>query len=266
MSKPIYEFGDYKAYLNQRLDESGRGARARLSKAIGCQTAFTAQVLRGTAHFSLEHSEAINDFLGHTDEQGHYFLLLVQHHRAGSPKLRARFLRQISTIQESQLVLKHRLKVPENLTLQEQVSYYSAWYYSAIHALASIPQFNRVDKISRYLTLDEKLVNEVVEFLVSAGLLIQGKRGLKVGTAHLHLGSDSPLVAKHHTNWRIEAIRSLEKAAPEDLHYSSVVSVSYADCARIRKCLIEAIEAAKTIVRTSPEERLQVISLDFFQR
>lgn len=76
-----YAFTDYKIYLNKKLDdldEGGRGARARMSRAIGCQTAYTARVLRGDAQFSLEHAEGINDFLGHNEGQGHYFILLVQ--------------------------------------------------------------------------------------------------------------------------------------------------------------------------------------------
>jgi hypothetical protein len=70
--------------LQQKIGVQAQWVWARyhgLSRAIGCQTAYTAQVLKGTAHFSLEQAEAINDFLGHPEEQGHLLLLLIQRER-----------------------------------------------------------------------------------------------------------------------------------------------------------------------------------------
>src|ERR1700733_5866480 len=98
MAIDIFDYLDYKSYLKARLDDpeegGGRGARSRLSEAIDCQTAYTAQVLRGSADFSLEQGESINEFLGHTYEQGNFLLLLIQHKRAGTQRLKERFRRE----------------------------------------------------------------------------------------------------------------------------------------------------------------------------
>src|SRR5690348_10459892 len=139
MTTSIFDHDSYKLYLNERLDDhtssGGRGSRTRLSKAISCQTAYTAQVLRGSAHFSLEQAEAINDFLGHTEEEGHFLLLLIQRERAGTKSLRQRFNRQIKAIRDKRHLLVNRLQIVQPLGPNEQMTYYSSWHYAAIHAL-----------------------------------------------------------------------------------------------------------------------------------
>ena len=96
----LFEYTQYKDFLNDKLDEldqGGRGSRAQMSRAIDCQTAYTAQVLRGSAHFSLEQAEAINEFLGHTEDQGYYFLTLLQWAKAGTKKLQNRFIMKLES-------------------------------------------------------------------------------------------------------------------------------------------------------------------------
>ncbi|MFL5814696.1 MAG: TIGR02147 family protein [Bdellovibrionia bacterium] len=269
----VFEAKSYKQYLNDRLDDpdagGGRGARARLSQAIGCQTAYTAQVLRGSAHFSLEQGEAINEYLGHTDEQGRFFLLLIQRDRAGSVKLRQRFEREISDVLSSRLALKNRLGVHQSLSDKNQLQYYSSWYYSAVHALTSIPGFQSPEKISRRLGIDSVRAAQALELLLESGLLVREKtrdgEQLKIGVARIHLPHDSPLISKHHINWRLQAIRALEKQKPENLHYSSVISISEEDYARIREVLVKTLESIKPIIRDSKEEKLKALALDLFE-
>lgn len=271
--RDLFLCDDYKEYLNLRLDDpaqnGGRGSRSRMAEAIGCQTAYVAQVLRGTAHFNLEQGELINDFLSHTDEQGSFFLLLIQYQRAGIAKLKNRFHRQMLDIRDARMALKNRLGVKQSLKERDQVLYYSSWHYSAIHAIVSIPGFQTVDKIAAALSLEPKIVAEALEFLLQSGLLKETRKAsktlLEVGNTRIHLGNDSPLISKHHINWRLQGIRSVEKRRPEDLHYSSVFSISRKDALRIREGLIEHIKSVKAVIKDSPEEELHSFSLDLFK-
>lgn len=269
MAPDVFQFNDYKAYLNARLDDpargGGRGARSRLSTAMGCQTAYTAQVLKGKANFSMEQAEAANDFLGHGEEEASYFLLLIQLARAGSPKLKARLSLQADRLKDARLQLRNRLGVGSVLGKEAQTTYYSAWYYAAIHALVSVPGFRSSTAISSHLGIEARRVQEALSFLAEVGILNEGESGYEIGTARIHLGADSPLISKHHTNWRLQAIRSLERANSEDLHYSSVISCSENDRAIIREALVKAIEEVKKTVRSSEREEVaQAFSVDFF--
>jgi uncharacterized protein (TIGR02147 family) len=268
MDKEAFDYQDYKLYLNDRLDDpilGGRGSRARLSEAIQCQTAYTAQVLRGTAHFSLEQAEAINEFLGHTEEQGSFFLVLIQFARAGSPRLKERFRKQLEKTRESRLVLKNRLNIKQTLSQEKQMIYYSSWIYGGVHAAISVPELQTVEAVARHFQLQLEKAAEVLQFLVATGLAVHKSGRYQVGTSRIHLGSDSPLISKHHTNWRIQAIRSLDASSTGNLHYSSVISLSEEDSLVIQELLAKTIEKAKPIIRDSPAEQIHCLSMDFFR-
>lgn len=264
----LFDFEDYKEFLNQKLDEldrDGRGTRTRMSRTIGCQTAYTAQVLRGNAHFSLEHGEAINDFLGHTDSQGQYFLLLIQHARAGTPKLQSRFRNQIVELQKSRTQLKNQLGIGEQLAQHDQQIYYSSWIYGAIHALISIPGYQSPEKIGTRLGIETRKAAEALDFLYRAQLLEKNKQGeWGIGKRQIHLGADSPFICRHHVSWRLQSILSIERQVESGLHYSSVISISKKDQARIRKKLADAIADLKPLIRDSKEEELHSLCFDFF--
>ena len=271
MNRLIFDHEDYKTYLNQKLDElarkGDRGPRSRLSEAIGCQTAYTAQVLRGRAHFSAEQLEAINDFLGHSEEEGAFLLLLAQWNRAGTLRLRARYRKQIEATRNRRLDLKSRLGIQSHLTELDQVTYYSSWLYGAVHALLSIPKFHSVEVIANHLQIEPNKIANAIEFLIHSGLIVQNPTGPRysIGKARIHLGADSPLIARHHINWRLQAMRALEKGERENLHYSSSVSISHEDFSKIREILVRAIESVKEVVRPSPEEKAACFAMDWFE-
>jgi hypothetical protein len=74
------------------------------------------------------------------------------------------------------------------------------------------------------------------------------------------------MISKHHINWRLQAIRSLERKDMDGvLHYSSVVTISKKDVIEIKSLLVKAIESSKAIVRDSKEEELHSLCLDFFK-
>ncbi len=73
------------------------------------------------------------------------------------------------------------------------------------------------------------------------------------------------MIGQHHTNWRLRAISSLSKGVPDDLHYSSVITISKKDALRIREELIDKIKDLKTVIKDSVEEKLYSLNLDFFE-
>jgi len=266
--KDVFDYDHYKDYLNDYLDDEnvgGRGARSQLSAAISCKTSYTAQVLRGTAHFSLEQGDAITEHLNLTDEEGHFLLLLIQYQRAGTKRLRERFYKQISDIRNARMLLKNRLGVKRAIPEELSAHFYSSWYFSAIHALISIPGFQTAEKVAARLAIPPKKVAEALEFLVETGLLIKSKKGYEIGNARIHIGADSPLISKHHTNWRMQAIRSLDFGKFENLHYSSVISISEKDVAVIREQFMKLLKSFDPLISSSKEEKLYSIGVDLFE-
>jgi uncharacterized protein (TIGR02147 family) len=264
VQSPLFDHTDYKEYLRSRVRERGRGEKSRIAEALRCHLAYISQVLSGNAQFSLEQADALNTYLGHSDEEGEFFLLLVSHARAGTESLRKVYQTRIRKTLHERMVLENRLKNKKTLSLESQAPYYSAWYYAAIHLLISVPGFQAKEEIARHLRLPMPLVNQVLSFLVDTGLAEQFEGGYRTGQVSLHLQNDSPWVARHHTNWRMQAIQSVDRPDPKKMHYTSVVSMSPDDAPEVRKILIEAIEKVRAVVRQSPEKAVYCYTLDLF--
>lgn len=266
----VFDYQDYRDYLMswvQRQPKGGRGVKSIMAQAVNCQLTYVSRVLNGKADFSLEQTESISRLLGHTEEEADYFILLVQHARSGSVTLKNHFKRKIAEALNRRLVLKDRFKVKMELTAEEQATYYSRWYYVAIHILLSIPEFQSKEAIARYLDIPVRTVSEMIDFLISTGLAIEENKRLRMGISRIHLGSDSTLLVKHHINWRLQGINSIERLGveSEDLHYTSVISVSRDDALKLRSLLVNTIEKFNATVKDSADEMPQCLTLDFFR-
>ncbi|MCM2279538.1 MAG: TIGR02147 family protein [Oligoflexia bacterium] len=263
----VFDFKDYKEYLSFKLEERAaleKGQRIRLAAKLNCKPSFISQVLSGPLDLSPEHAQSANEFLGHSNAEAKFFLALVLHARAGTPSLRKHYQEEIQVLRGEHLLVINRVEFKRTLNEMEQARYYSAWHYAAIHVLVSINRLRTAEKIAVALSLPLRTVNETVEFLVEIGLLNQRDGELSQGETSLFLGADSPYIARHHLNWRLQAIRSLDRIQDIDLHYSGVVTLSREDVDRIREILVKAIQKVRQTVTQSKDETLYSYTLDFF--
>lgn len=267
-AKQIFEFKDYKAYIKyveSGRPKKGRGFRADLARAAGCQTAYVSQVLNGSANFSLEQAKAVSRLLLHSQDEARFFILIVEYGRAGTPELRAHFLELIDEQITKQLNLKDRFKVKDVLSLEAQTAYYSEWAYAAIHIAITISKLNTAAALAEFFQLPVLKVQKILKFLVSTRLISEPRPNhYEVGTARIHLPHESPLISKHHANWRLQAMNSFERETERDLHYTSVISVSREDVMRLKTRFVKEIDAYTGIVKESKEETMYCLALDFF--
>lgn len=263
----VFGHHDYKAYLNKVFATQGqsRGLRSKLAEELGCKSAFISKVLKGSAHFSPESGVAVSKFLKLTEEEEEYFLLLLQHARAGSHFLEKHYQRQIDRMLEARKNILSRVDAKEVLTESEKITYYSSWMFVAIHVLVSIAKFQTREAIARCLKLSEDQAAECLSFLVSTGIIAEKNGKYQAGSARIHLSKDSPLVKKHHSNWRIQAIQATDRKSKENLHYSLVFSASEKDMIKIRDLIMSQIELVDGIMRPSPEEAAFCFNIDFFR-
>lgn len=271
MKESLFSYNSYKQYINDRLDDEtdefgGRGARSRLSVAIGCQSAFVAQVFKGAAHLSLEQAEQINLYFNHTENESQFFLFLVQYLRAGTEVLRRRIKSQLVQLQNENLDLKNRLESSKKISEVNMMTYYSSWLYGAVHILIMIPEFQSIGNLSKRLQVPQKNISVILEFLIRCGLAQKVDGRYQAAETKFHLPADSPLSRLNHINWRMRAIQSLEsgQSASEELHFSAMVTLSESDIQKIREILVKSIEKSIKVIKTSPEETARVICIDFF--
>lgn len=245
----------------------GRGMRQALSKAMGCQPAHVSQILNGDERdFTPEQAMSANELLGHDELEGDYFIAMIQLARSGTVSLKEYYQRQMAKIKREQLEISRRLATKHTITPDDQTRYYSHPYYALVHVALTIPELRTPAALSERLALPQAFVTEILAFLVQIGLAIEeSDGGYKVGKNRVHLDRSTPMILNHHRNWRSKVIDELTVSKPEDLHYTSVISLSRADFAIVRESLAKAIEhISKDVVPPSKEEELAVLTLDFF--
>lgn len=267
MRKELFDYTDYKLYLNEQIKASpfkGRGMKLKLADHLNCQSAFVSQVLNSHPHFSLEQAVKVNEFFGHTKEEARFFLLLLQLARAGSEDLRSFFRAEMKEVLDKRGDLKNRIDIKKNLRPVDQQVYYSSWHYAAVHILLTIKEFQRIEDISKRLNLPREKVIEILNFLVATGLAKNLGTHYEPGVTRIHLSKDSPQIQRHHTNWRLRAIEAIDQNLDKNLHFSTVVSMSTKDVPVIREILIKAIEDCRKVIKDSKEEQLESICIDLF--
>lgn len=269
MKKSVFAYTDYKSYLTDYLaaqPRGGHGFRTLLAEALACRLSYISQVLNSDAHFSLEQSEAVNRFLKHGAEESDYFLLLVTHQRAGTADLQRRLKGQIENIQKRRQLRRVQVDIQQELSLEDQFIYYGSWIYSAVHILVSLNAYRTLPKISERLRLPDERVKDALDFLIAKNLVVQNGLMYEPGIGRIFLKSDSPMINRHHANWRLRAVDSLDYPTDADVHYSGVLSFSHKDLERLRGKILNAIEEVRAITRDShPEEELCTFCVDFFK-
>jgi uncharacterized protein (TIGR02147 family) len=265
MKTVVFDYKDYKPYLIKALEDRlviEKGQRSKLSKFIGCQPAYLSQVLNGSADFSAEQAVAVNQFLSHTVTEARFFLNLVLLARAGTKDLRIFYQQEIKKLLDDRLILKDRINMNRTLSEADQARYYSSWHFAAIHVIVSLANFRTRHAIAEALNLSPKIVNPALEFLVEIGILKMIGFDYHQGETSLHLGSDSPFIQKHHSNWRMKTLQSLEQPKSKDLHYSSVITCSKDDYAQVRELMIQTVQKIRGLIKESKDEVMAAYTLD----
>lgn len=261
----IFEFDDYKAWLSQQLKLESRGGRSKLAKTIRCHLAYISQVLEGFANFTPEQAVAITTYYHLNAEEKEFFMLLVQKERAGTTELKNYYQEKLNRAREERNKILTRVKNTKKLTPEQEARYYSSWHYIAAYVLTSVSSSNSPEIIATKLNVSHHKAIEILNFLIEIGLLEITKNQYKIKETATHLPATSPLISKHHTNWRIQAINSLDQTKQHDLHFSTVYSLSVNDFKKIKGKILDLIEEISSITQASAEETVICLNFDLFE-
>lgn len=264
----IFEFKDYRLYLSGWLEEARtlkKSNLSRLAESIGVHTSFLAHVLKGSKNLSFEQAAEMSDAIGHTAHEREFFYALLQIERAGTVKLRKYWQEKRDAIKKEREGLRSRMGAHHELTDRERAVFYSSWIYVAIFVSTDIEGGQTLEQIAERFHLTRAKAQEILEFLVKTGICVLEGARYKMGTNRIYVPNDSPLVVKHHTNWRIRAMQKMDTREDAELFFTSPMSISKADFARVREVFAKAIEETMAICRDSKSEEVVNLNIDLFR-
>jgi len=262
----VFEFIDYKKFIQVQIksNATSRGYQSELATVARCQKSFFSQMLRSELHLTRDHAAELCRFWSCDDQETEYFLTLVDQARAGSPALHKFLSKKLKSLKEANSKLSRSMTEKQFTDTEVQSTYYSSWYWCAIHIALMIPAFQTPSALAERLSLPTDLVRNSLVRLEKMGLVTQAHGKWSIKRADLHLQEDSPMTELNHTHWRNRAILDVQKKNQDSLHYSSVFSVSKKDAEKIRALLMDAILEGRKKILDSADEELFCLNADFF--
>lgn len=264
----IFQFSGYQAYLQaylKQLPREGYGEARKIAEHLRVSSTFVSHALSGQKQLTFEQASLLSEYLGLDALESEYFYYLVQLERAGNHQLRSFCERRLAELKQESLKLSERVEFKRTLSDEEKAVFYSNALYSAIHLFTSTSDRGRsADEIAQRFDLTRAQAAKFLKFLSDTGLCEENDGQFKMTTQSTHVGSGSPHLLKHHTNWRLRAVQAGENLKADEMMYTVNVSLSLDDFARLREKMVVFIEEFLETVYASPAQEIACLNLDWF--
>lgn len=264
----VFDFNNYKSFVQKKLlqaSHKGHGQLSRIAEHLGVHTSMVSQVFSGPKHLTFEQACGVCEYFGFTELESDYFVALVQLERAGSPAARSKCQRDLARLKALSESLKDRLSRDVILSEETNAIFYSQWFYTAAKLASSIPGLQTPEAISEKLGVPLFSLNKAVEFLITVGLCIEVDGKIKPGPANTHLGADSPLVGRHHQNWRVKGFEKMSLLQPSELFLTMPATLARSDAILLRTKIVEFVDEFVKVLDSSKGEIIHCLNIDWFE-
>jgi uncharacterized protein (TIGR02147 family) len=264
---PIFEFNSYRMYLQSWIEKQGDkafGIKGRMARHMGISSSLFSQIMKEEKELTMDQASDLIDFLGLNELESDFFGLLVESSRAGNPRYRNRINMKMEKLKNEAKKISKRVQRSSELTDIQRAIFYSSWIYSGILNLIAVPQITSACTLATHLKVDEAQVRRALQFLIEHGLCKDEGGRLVYGPASTHVDADSPFVNKHHQNWRIKALQTMESKNPSHLFFTAPMSLSAQARDEIRANILQFIQSTMAIVGPSPSEKVACLNIDWF--
>jgi uncharacterized protein (TIGR02147 family) len=264
----IFNFQDYRKFIAvvlEGLPGKGRGEQAKIAQALGVNTSFLSQVLKGTKNFSQEQAFLLGQYFGFNELETRYLEEMVNLSRAGKSAYRKSIE---ARLEKMGIEAKRKEGIPsldQPLDEPNQAIFYSSWQYSAIQLLTGIERLQTPDAIAQRLKIDQKSTQQILDFLTLCGLCTNESGRYQVGTRRTHLTDHSPLRSRHHMNWRLKAIDHFPISNPGDLFFTGPMRVDAPTLEKIEKLLRELLKEVNGLIDQASDETVACLNIDWFK-
>ena len=264
----VYDFDDYKLFVRaaiRRLPKKGFGQVARMAQETGINQSLLSQIFSGPRDLSESQAYLVARFFGLSARETYYFLVLVQKQRVDNPMLKELLQKELEALKKSEDRVSKAVEADAKLSPELQAEFYANWLHVAILTALTIDGARTVRGLATILKAPERKIVASLGFLSKCRMIEEkgGKyRALAMAT---YLEPDSPLIALHHTNWRVKALEKIKDRDPREFFLTAPFSVSHDDFQKVRAILTRTFEEIAAVVKPSTAEEAACLNIDFFQ-
>jgi uncharacterized protein (TIGR02147 family) len=265
----IFEFDSYKKFVLARIKsmpKQGRGEMLKMAEHLRMHSTRLSHILKGEMNLTPEQSCGVCKYFGLSEVESEYFLCLVNLNRAGSQELRVMLTAQLKKMREQAKKFTFQPQNRKDLTEEQKAIFYSSWYFCVVHLATSIVGLNTIDELSKRFNIPREKMRTILDFLTTTGLCseVDGKFQADPNIS-THISAPSPLVSRHHSNWRMRAINNHENLASSDFAYTAVVSISNEDKVKLRQMTIQFVkDFLAKVTASEPVDTLACLTVDWF--
>lgn len=264
----IFEIEDYRIIIRnwvKNRPSKGRGELLKMAEHLGIPASVYSQTLNGQRELSADHAYLLAEYMGLLSLEKDYFIALVQIEKAHNYKFRQFLKEKKDEIKNESLNLAKRVAHEKTLSDKDQQEFYSSWLYSAIRLKCDIGAGLTAEEIKAQFNLSSTQVTRILDFLTRTGLVVQKNQFYKMGPLRTFVGRDSPMVARHHSNWSLKAVERASTVSEKELMFTGPLTCSRKDSQRIREMITILIQEVSEIVKDSPSEELLYLGVDFLK-
>ena len=263
----VFTYSDYRKYIKDRITllPKKHGQYTKLAAYIRIHSTLLSQIMSGSRNLTPEQACEVGQFFGLTTLESEHFVALVELENANSHLLKNLIEKRIEEIKKRSDQFKHRLSSSVTLNEENRALFYSEWYFSAIRLLTEIPHAQIPEEISKILNLPLKKVRETLKFLTEVKLCIEKEGLYQIGPTRTHIDNESPLISRHHTNWRVKAIENYANLDSQETAFTSPLTISIKDAEKIKQKLKQTILEIHKLVPDSKAETLYCLNIDWFK-
>lgn len=264
----IFLYDDYKTFVNdwvQSRPNKGRGQYRQISIHLGVSTVIVSQTFKGDRDLNEDNAYKLCSYLEFTQKETDYFILLVQHARAGTFQYREHLKKRIVDIQKEMQKVSSRVADKfEKLAPEVEAIFHSSWVYSAIRVLSSIPQFQNQQSLIGRLNLPEAQTKKAIEFLLEQNLCILDEGRIVPGPTKTYLSPESPLIKTRQVAWRTLGFEKMDLKNEDHLFITAPLSLPLGSKKVIKDILLDAIQKVAKELEKKKGETVGCINIDWF--
>ncbi len=263
----LFSFNQPRAlirYWLSTLPQKGRGKITDIGAALNVSPNQVSQMLSGHRKMTLEHAVELADFMKLTPTESDFFIALVEFENAGTNKLKNYWKAKADSIRKTGLSVQMNIKPEKELDELAKAQFYSSHLFSLVRLYCSVGKGKTVEEICEAFNLERSATSEILNFLIAEGLVVY-KNGIhKMGLQSTHVPQGSPYLYRHHTNWRIESLKHLDKVRDEELVFTCPCSLDEKTFVKLKEKFLQLISEAGDLVRASDSDEVACINIDLF--